>query len=507
MTHRRVTVAAGVLGAALALTAWSSGSRSIGMRSVDAPLTIGQTANLVGNFNPYRLSPGNFVFMYQLYDTLIRQDAALNPQPRLASSWEFSRTGHSLTLHLRSATFSNGQPITSQIVADDIALVKQPATGANIIGLAAEILAVRTPDPRTVVLDFGKAYPGVWDFLNLLFITDPATVSSVYLTVDASGPFQLSQYTPGVSFTMTPNPDFWGVKPKLSSVTVKILPDEQTLVNSLQAGAIDFAGLITPLDYSTLKTNSAFSVGVAAAANSVLAFSINVTRPPLDKLYVRRALSLALNRQRIADDFLGGAGSPACLPFNTPTQLGYDKTLSNYCKFDLNTAKKLIIASGVGNVTFTILTSTSTNPVYTQMAEVFQADLATIGVTANIQDVDLSTFSADQLNSNFDIIAVAYGRANLDPSTLFGATAVWNPAQNESSFKGAMYSSLVAQGGSTYNKALRAKVYKEVDKIILGNVFVLSVATNPRPYAFVKAMNGLQVAVNGQPILEGVTLS
>jgi peptide/nickel transport system substrate-binding protein len=513
MRHRRHLPSAVGLAGVLALAVWTAVvapavDAAGASRSGSTSLTIGQTAPLTKNFSPYSVVAGNYAMMYQLYDTLIRETPKLKPVPRLATSWSFSKNGLSMTLHLRKARFSNGAPITSQIVKYDLSVVQDPATAANAQALASQVVSVGTPSSHTVVLHFAAPFPEIFDLLNLLFITDPATVNSTFDTVDASGPFEVQSYTPGVGYSLVRNPRFWGAKPKLSTINVKFLPDEQTLINTFRTGDIDFAYPITPFDAYILASNKSSRTGVAPLGSAVYSFMVNVSNPPLNNPDVRQALSLAIDRQKILKVAVQGVGRTACLPFIVPTQLGYISSLAKTCKFDLNAAKAKLQASGVptSELNFTVITSTQTSPVLTQMAEIVQADLAKIGITLKIQDVAPTAWNAAAHSGNFDLLATPYGRANLDPGTLFLADIVWYATNNPTHFSDPAYTALVSKADSSVDPKLRAKLYKQIDQIILQQNFLLPVVGNPLPYVKVKGLRGLSWAVNGQPLLETASL-
>lgn len=515
MTHsicrrRMATITTMIIALALATAACSATKpkAASGPSSTETTLTIGQTASLKDNFNPYNLVPSNFVMMYQVYDTLVRESANLKPEPRLATSWSLADNGLSMTLHLRPAKFSNGTPITSQTVAYDINLVKQKATAANIRVLANNITSVDASKPNIITLYFAKPFPGIFDFLNLLFITNQTTVSSNYMTVDASGPYKVASYTPGIGFSLVPNRYFWGRSPNITNVNVKFLSNEQTLLDSLQSGTIQFADLITTFDAKSLSGNKQIKTGTPPEGNSIFTFIFNVTSSPLDNLHFRDALALALNRKKIVSIALNGEGTDACIPFVSPTSLGYNATLAHSCKFDLTAARTQLQQSGLpaNALHFTMVTSTQANPVMTQMAEIYQADLAKIGISMSIDNVNSAEWNSDAISGSFQALSSLYGRANLDPSTLFGADTLWYPVGNNSHFINEQYSSLINQANTSDNTAKRRILYAEVDKIILEQHFALPVATNPRPYAAISALHGLVWAINGQPILQGATL-
>jgi peptide/nickel transport system substrate-binding protein len=513
MRDRRHLLGAGVAGVfALALCVTVGVAPAAGAR--EAPhasgttLTIGQTAPLTKNFSPYSIVAGNYAMMYQLYDTLIRETPTLKIQPRLATGWKFSKDGLSMTLHLRKARFSNGAPITSEVIKYDLSVMQDPATAANAQALASQVTSVDTPSARTVVLHFGAPFPEVFDLLNLLFITDPATVNSTFATVTASGPYEVQSYNPGVGYTLVRNPYFWGPRANISTITVKFLPDEQTMIDTLKTGSIDFAYPITPFDAYILASNRSYRTGTAPLGSAIYSLMVNVAKPPLDNPDVRQALSLALDRQKIFQVAVESVGRTACLPFIVPTQLGYVPSLARSCKFDLAAAKAKLQASGVSpsSLSFTVITSTQVSPVLTQMAEIFQADLAKIGVTLNIQDVAPTAWNAAAHSGTFDLLATPYGRANLDPGTLFLADIVWYATDNPTHFSDPTYAALVQKADTSTNPKVRAKLYAQIDEIILKQNFILPVAGNPLPYVKAKGLRGLRWAVNGQPLLEAATL-
>jgi peptide/nickel transport system substrate-binding protein len=486
---------------ALGLGACSSGSDTSSTGSTT--LNIVQTADLTQNFDPYNLNASNEADMYQLYDTLIREDSNRKPQPRLASSWAMAADGLSLTLNLRAAKFADGTPITSSTVADNIKLVQDAGTGANIQVLALNVVGVETPSPTTVILKFAKPFPGVFDLLDLLSITDRGTSASNYAKVNASGPYQLTKYTPGVGYTMTANPNFWGTKPKITTVNVKIEPDAQTVLNSLSAGTVDYAGQVLPQNYNTLAKTANTSVGYASLGNSVIGISLNITKPPLNDANYRAALSLALDRQRIVTDFLMPGAQAACLPFTTKGQMGYDADLAKTCRFDL-TAARQALAKSKAQGPLVIETSTKSNPLFTQVAQVFQADLAKIGITAKIQDVDAAQWSADNKSGRYQVLMESFGRANLDPSTLFSTDNPWVPGSRAHG-DDPQYTQLVNEAATTTDSAKRSDLYRQIDELILQENFLLPVVTNPKVYAAKSSLKGVAFSNNGQLLLEGAT--
>lgn len=469
-------------------------------------LVVGQSAPIQGNFNPYVLANGNRAMMYQLYDTLITLGAGLEPLPRLAESWEVAADGLSISLTLRRAAFADGTPITSADVERALTFAQNPDNRANVRVLANKVSAIETPSSDRVVMRFKLPFPGVFDMLLLLPIIDQGTIDSNFAAPNASGPFALDTYTPEVGFTLAPNAEWWGPAPSLERVEVKFLNNSQALILTLQSGGVNFVDEVSDFDYTVLRDNEKYVTGFAGGANSVVAMTLNVTDPALSDPRVRLALARAIDRDRIVRQVRFDASEAACLPFNTPDQLGYDDDLAASCKFDLAEAKALLDEAGVTDLTLTLVTSGQIAPDLPRTAELIQADLKSIGVTLVIEDLEAAAYRQQASQGLFtQVLIQRYGRANLDPDTLFSATNAWRAKNNASRFENEEYARLVTEAGTTLDVAVRASLYREINELVLAQNFVIPIATNPKPWVAASGVSGVASTVNGQLRFENVS--
>ena len=470
-------------------------------------LVVGQSAPIQGNFNAFILSAGNRAMMAQLYDTLTRTGPGLEPLPRLAESWEVAADGLSISLTLREAAFADGTPITSADVERALAFAQNPDSRANARVLATKVTSIETPSSDQVVMRFDAPFPGIFDMLDLLPIIDQGTIDSNFAAPNASGPFALDTYTPEVGFTLVPNAEWWGPEPSLDTIEVKFLNNSQTQILALQAGDINFVDEVSDFDYTVLRDNAKYVTGFAGGANSVAAMTINVTDPVLSDPRVRLALARAIDRERIVRQVRFDASEAACLPFNTPGQLGYDDDLAASCEFDLAEAKALLDEAGVADLTLTLVTSGQISTDLPRTAEIIQADLASIGVTIVIEDLDAAAYREQASQGTFaQLLIQRYGRANLDPDTLFSATNAWKTKGNASRFDNEEYVSLVAEAGQTLDVAARASLYRRINELVLAENFVIPIATNPKPWVATADVSGVENNVNGQFRFENVSI-
>lgn len=513
----RALLAAVAIGSAMTLTACTAATvapteTSAGVVTEEQAepmvLVVGQAQPLAGNFNGFTLSIGNNMVVYNLYDTLVRTGEGLKPEPRLAETWEFADDNLSMTLNLREATFADGTPITSKHVATSLAFAQNAENGANAGPLARRVTSIDTSDDNVVVLNFDTPFPSAFDLLNLLIIVDQETIDSVFAEPNASGPFKLDSYQPEIGYTLVANEAFWGTPPKLATIEVKFLNNTQTLTAAIRSGDIDFIAQTSALDAMTYKDDPNYVGGLFGGANSVVALNINVTDPALSDPRVRLALSRSLNRDRMVTDVMFGAADAGCLPFNTRGQLGFDADLCDQVVFDLDEAKALFAEANAANLSFGLVTSTQINPALTKIAEILQADLASIGVKMTIEDVDSASFREQASKGLFpQALLQLVGRSNLDPDTTFNATTAWRAAKNASRFENADYQRLVKEAGSILDERERAVIYRQINELILRENFVMPVVTNPKPWVGVAGVTGVEAASNGQPIMEYVSIT
>ena len=472
-------------------------------------LRIGQTAD-VTTLNPLGvLSASESSLHNQLYNTLVQVNQDQQPEPELATAWEFADDGLSLTLTLREdVVFHSGRPFTSADVAFTVDWAKDPANGALIQPLAARVVAVETPDEVTASLQFDSPFPAALDLLDLLFVIDEETAGDGFdTTAVGTGPFMLEERVPGDRITLVRNEQYWNGPPALDGVEIVVLPNEQAQVLQLETGDIHYVQGLAFRDIDLLGGNEDVATGVAVTGAAVMDVIFNVREQPLDDVAVRRALDMAVDRERIAQILYGDAGEGWCLPF-PPGSIAYVEELAAGCTYDLEGAQALLAESGYEDgLAVEILTSTPAGEGIAPMAEIIQADFASIGVDATIRDVELAAYQDSVVtNRDFQVATHSFGRAQKDPSSLLEATVVFRPEDNASGFESDEYADLIIQAGSEPDPEERARMYQEVAQIIVDEKFVLPVAPIPVFWAGSANVSGFEWTRDGFLILENATL-
>src|SRR5690606_4607650 len=201
-----------------------------------------------------------------------------------------------------------------------------------------------------------------------------------------TGPFVFSRYQKDAVIRYKGNKDYW--KPddvKIDNLIFAINTDSSVRMQKLKAGECHVTLFPRPADIESLQKDPKLQMPEQAGFN-VGYIAYNVTHPPFDKLEVRQALDMAVNKQAILDAVYQNAGQLAVngMP---PTQWSYNEEIKDPA-FDPEKAKELLNAAGVKEGTEITLWAVPVqrpyNPNAKQIAEMLQADWAKIGIKARI---------------------------------------------------------------------------------------------------------------------------
>ena len=240
-------------------------------------------------------------------------------RPALASSWEFSPDRLSLTFHLDpKARWGDGEAVT----AEDVVFSQRAAASPEVAWVGADvkeqIAEVTAPDRRTVVFRFKQPYPyqlldavegnvlRAAAFSQLPFASWP---KHAFLDAPApSGPFRLTRYEAGAVIELGRNPAYLHAPlPRLDSVAFRVIPDEATLLQELLSGGIDVMANVPP--QAAARVEAAPRLRLVRVPDLAYGFICwNLARPPFSDPRVRRALTLAIDRDAIVEGLLQGTG-------------------------------------------------------------------------------------------------------------------------------------------------------------------------------------------------------
>ena len=445
-----------------------------------------------------------------VFERLTSYDANLKPQPMLAESWEVSSDARSTKVNLRKGVqFHNGRELTSDDVKYSLQRAANPkVAAAQYTGMASWFSSVETPDKYTAIFHSDQPRPTIFDLLEFLNICDKDTLEGpdAKNTANGTGPFKFVEWIPGDHVTLAKNPNYWQAgKPYLDGIEIPILRDQQAMVTQLEAGSLDIARLPTLTDFNRLKSDPAYQALQNPMTGAHYLAGFNLTMPPFDNKLVRQALCFAVDKKRFVDTILGGVGAPESLPW-AATSPAYEAAKNTYYGLDLDKAKSLLAQAGVSNLEFDYMA----NPVNSETAgfgQIYQSDLAKIGVTMNIQNYDGATW-LDQVNGRkFNGIYFAAGNYfNLSPSTAFTNGKAFNPDLNNSAYKSDTYVQLITTGATETDPAKLKTAYSQLNDLLLDEVFVFPISIAPPLLLARTNVHGIQWTAHESPWYSDVWL-
>ncbi len=434
------------------------------------------------NVDPHFNAPSAYDALWPAFDRLIYLDDKLKPQPMLAETWDVSPDFKRATFHLRKGVqFSTGRELTSDDIKYNLLHVRDPKVGAGGFVGFSKWWTIDTPDKYTITLTSDISRPLLFDNLETFNIIDQVTAEGPNGKSEAvgTGPFVLKEWVQGDHVTLVKNNNYWqSGRPYLDRIEYKILRDAQTMLAHLEAGEVDMV-LNPPLrDIARLKDDPAYQAATNPNTGRFYVAAWNVANSPLNNKLVRQALNFAMNRQRFVDTILVGLSRQMTLPWGAGSP-AYDDVKSNFFKFDLGKAKALLSQAGVGAFALEYLISPNF-PELSEFGQVYQADLATIGVTLTIKQVESAAFF-DAINKRTypGMYAITSARAQLAPGITFSSTATFNSEQNNEGFSSDAYTQLAKATATETDPQKLKQVYPQMNDLLLDEAFATAIASAP----------------------------
>jgi ABC-type transport system substrate-binding protein len=178
------------------------------------------------------------------------------------------------------------------------------------------------------------------------YLEKAAPDGSIVRNPNGTGPYMLKEWVQGDHITLVANPTFWGEAPKVNEVIVKWSTEAAQRLVELQSGNAD--GIDNPgtTDFETIKNDSTLALYPREGLN-VFYVGMNNTFPPFDNVKVRQAVAMAIDRQRIVDNFMP-TGSVVASHF-TPCSIPNGCTGDEWHAFDVAAAKALLAEAGLAD--------------------------------------------------------------------------------------------------------------------------------------------------------------
>lgn len=457
----------------------------------------------VRDFDGHGLWGRSWPIMRQLYNTLVRLNPKLEPQPELAESWKMADDGKSITLQLRPGVkWHSGRELVANDIKLNIERVQEPKTVSQLRPLAQGINGIDIPDPRTVVLRFNRAHLAVFDLLDSMQVVDPAGFATLSTKGAGTGPFKFAEWQPGTVVKLVRNPDYWRQGyPLLDEVEIRAASDAEQMSLALETKTVHMIERPTPRSITRFKRGSDIKLVTVDQWSGAFDMIMNLGRPPFDKAEVRQAINHAVNRPRFVDVVLADGGTVSCLPIPKGAW-AWDEELSKRCEFNLDKARELLTKAGVGGGFETSFIVLADSPAQIQLGQILQDDLAKINVKIKVTPLEAPVHEKSLSERNFDFAAHEYGRANKDPDTLFRTTSAWRSTNTYSGFEFPVYQQKIDAASASPDREKRKAAYRDLFDYILQGPATLSVAGRYSVFAHLPNVRDFEFTLDAMPILE-----
>ena len=347
---------------------------------------------------------------YNIFEGLTKVNGDGSVTPLLAESWTISGDYETYTFKLRQGVkFQDGEPFTSAEVKFSFERAVAEGSTNKDKAMFANMAAVETPDPATVVVTLKEPYPDLLFHLGLspAVIVDRKSAAGNAQHPVGTGPFVFESWSKGASVTLAKWGDYRAAgNVKLAKVTFRFISDPAAQVAALLAGDLDaFPRFGSYPSVKQLQADPRFTVTIGQTEGKTIV-SINNKRKPFDDVRVRRALAYAIDRKAVIAGALDGFGAPIGSHY-TPLDPDYIDLTGMY-PYDPERAKALLKEAGV--TTPLEVSLKLPPPAYArQSGEVIAAELAKVGIVAKIENLEWPAWLDGVFKSkNFDLTIISH---------------------------------------------------------------------------------------------------
>ena len=424
--------------------------------------------------------------------------------PAVATKWE-TPDDKTVVFHLNpAAKFQDGRPVTAKdfkFTFDSMLAGNFPSPKRS--GYSA-VQSFDAPDDHTFVIHLKEPNAGIFDNLPYMLVPQGADPNVFAKTPILAGAYKVTEFRPDERVNLQAFNGWVGGQPKISNVTVRIIPDATTRVLELRRGTVNFAMNSVPTDQiEQFKNSPDFNV-VTSHGGAYQYICFNLRDPILKNKQVRQALAHAIDRNRIVRDLLHGYGAVT----DTMFPAGHWARAENLPSFDYNPqqAAQMLDAAGYKDpdgpgpkTRFNLVFRTSTDAESNQQAQMIQQMLKEIGVGMQIQTSEFGTFMEDIKNGRFQMFSLR--RAGIsDPDfyyTIFHSESLAPNGQNRGYYVNPRVDQLIIQGRSTFDRAKRKQAYDEIQRILADDLPYISLYHRDNVAIMRKNVEGFVMYPNG----------
>jgi oligopeptide transport system substrate-binding protein len=502
---------------------------------LNPPTPVSGDALNLYDIDPITLDPAisgemtSHQYIVQIFSGLVRLDDDLVPAPDIARDWQLSPDGLTYTFYLRDdVKFQSGRAVTAGDFQYSWERACDPAIGSqtaatylgDIVGVSEvlagqteEISGVKVTDDHTleVTIDAPKTY-----FLAKLayptsFVVDRDNVTSGgdwWRQPNGTGPFKLKEWQQNNSLVLEKNEDYYGEPPSVRTVNFQLYGGVP--INLYEEGTVDVAGVsIYYIDKATDERGPFYQDLRVSPELSLTYLGFNLNEPPFDDVNVRRAFSLAVDKDKLASLVFRDMVEPAygILPPGMP---GYNEDLAGLT-YDPEEARALITSSKYGDVAnlppITITVSGRGGLIANDLEAIIHEWRQNLGVEVTVRQLEPQRFlyhltqEVDQMYSMGWIADYPHPQNFLD--VLFRSDS----ENNYGGYRNAEVDELLTRAGVEPDSKASLALYQQAEELIVADAACLPLWFGKNYYLVKPRVSGYEINPLGQAVLSNVSLA
>ncbi|MCI8845465.1 MAG: peptide ABC transporter substrate-binding protein [Lachnospiraceae bacterium] len=440
---------------------------------------------------------------------IVDQDGQLAPGQ--AESWETSEDGLTWTFHLREGLkWSDGTPLTANDFVYSWKRVCDPMVAApyaetvlsmvagyeDAIGGNLDALQVVAQDDLTLVVTL-NAPCSYFGSLAAFATLSPVQQGTVEANGDAwatapetyvsNGPFYMTEWVPGSHILFSKNPNYWNADAiKLDGIQFALIEDSNAAYSAYQTGEVLMIKDVPTEEIPSLEGNADFFVDPIIGTYYI---SLNLNRDAFKDAKVRQALSLAIDRDYVANTLMQGTYSPASnfmgpgwidtdgAPFIDKANGGAPYIDTADFEGNLEKAKALLEEAGYPNGEgFPAISYTTNDAGYHKVvAEYLQQAWAELGIDLQVNIVEWSSFTPMRRNGEYDVARNGWVGDYSDPSNMLDLLYSTN-GNNDGKFSNSEYDAAMDTSRTTLDAAERSEALHTAEDILMAEAGCVPIA-------------------------------
>ncbi len=475
-----------------------------GIHAKEREVTIGLQAAIT-SIDPHyhNLSPNNSLLSH-IFEPLIKRDANQKMVPGLATSW---KALDDLTWEFKlrkNVHFHDGSPFTAEDVAFTLQRVpKVPNSPSSFATFTKSIVEVKIVDPYTIIFKTATPHVLLPSDLASVFIVSKlhgqGATTEDYNSGKAAigtGPYKFVEYIPNQRVVLKANYGYWGGEEPWDKVTFKILSNPAARVAALLSGDVQMIETVPTNDIAQLSKDTRFSLA-SKVSNRVIYVHMNqstegsppfvtdkagnpLPKNPFRDARVRKALSIAIDRETIAKHIMEGKAVPAgqLLPdffFGTSKKLKAPK-------YDPKLAKKLLAEAGYPDgFALTIFGPNNRYINDVKIAQAIAQFYSRIGIEAKVQTYPASVYFTRASKLEFGYMLLGWGTESGEQgSSLRSLLATHDPSKGMGVTNRARYSNpeldrLIEEAMSTIDDKKREGLIQKAAELAMGDTALIPI--------------------------------